>query len=71
MFLHADSEDSDQSLRWAHRSFCLFCNEAAHLHLVDYSIQTNWSFKGCLVECIFVVSAESPVLVCVYSTDIK
>ena len=38
-FLHADSEDSDQtgrmprliSLHWAHRSFCWFCHVAAHL----------------------------------------
>ena len=36
-FLHADSEDSDQtaqdylSLRWAHMPFCWFCHEAAHL----------------------------------------
>ena len=38
MFLHADSEDSwsdwvdaqtGLSLRWAHRSFCWFCHEAA------------------------------------------
>ena len=37
-FLHADSEDSDQTgrmprlicLRWAHMPFCLFCHEAAH-----------------------------------------
>ena len=37
MFLHADSEDSDQtgqadlSVRWAHKSFCLFCHEAAQM----------------------------------------
>ena len=44
MFLHADSEDSDQtgrsdwadtqadlSIRWAHMSFCWFCHEAAHM----------------------------------------
>ena len=38
-FLHADSEDSDQtgrmprliSLRWAHKSFCWFCHEAAQI----------------------------------------
>ena len=38
-FLHADNEDTDQtgrmprllSLRWAHRSFCWFCDEAAQL----------------------------------------
>ena len=39
-FLHADSEDSDQtghpaqadlSLRWALHLFCWFCYEAAHL----------------------------------------
>ena len=30
----AHSEDSDQSLRWAHRSFCWFCHEAAHLLLL-------------------------------------
>ena len=40
-FLHGDSEDSDLwsdwadaqadlSLRWVHRSFCLFCHAAAH-----------------------------------------
>ena len=39
-FLHADSEDSDQtgrmprliymSLRWAHKPFCWFCHEVAH-----------------------------------------
>ena len=40
-FLHADSEDwsdwadaqADLSLRWAHRSFCWFCHEAAHLSI--------------------------------------
>ena len=39
MFLHADSEDSDQTgwmprlmnLCWVHRSFCWFCHAAAHL----------------------------------------
>ena len=39
MFLHADSEDwsdrvdsqADLSLRWAQKSFCWFCHEAAHL----------------------------------------
>ena len=39
MFLHADSEDlsdwvdakADPSLRWAHRSFCWFCHEAAQM----------------------------------------
>ena len=33
MFLHADSKDAqaDLSLRWAQRSFCWFCREAAHL----------------------------------------
>ena len=33
-FLHADSKDSDQtdlSLRWAHKTFCWFCHEAAHM----------------------------------------
>ena len=33
-FLYADSEDSDQtdlSLRWAHRSFGWFCHAVAHL----------------------------------------
>ena len=29
--LHADSEDSDLSLRWAHRPFYWFCHEAAHV----------------------------------------
>ena len=37
-FLHVDSEDwsdradaqADLSLRWAHRSFCLFCLDVAH-----------------------------------------
>ena len=38
MFLHADSEDwadaqIDLSLRWAHRPYCWFCHEAAHLTL--------------------------------------
>ena len=33
MFLHADSEDSDQTgLRWAHRSFCWFCHEADQIY---------------------------------------
>ena len=40
MFLHMDSEDSDQTgqtprlicLRQAQRSFCWFCHEAAHLY---------------------------------------
>ena len=41
MFLHADSEDSDQtgqidaqadlSLRWAHMPYCWFCRDAAHI----------------------------------------
>ena len=38
-FLHADSEDSDQTgrmprliwVRWAHMPFCWFCHEAAHI----------------------------------------
>ena len=39
-FLHADSEDSDQTglmpkadliLRWVHMPFCWFCHEAAHI----------------------------------------
>ena len=42
-FLHADSEDSDQtgavaqadlSLCWAHIPFCWFCHEAAHLYVL-------------------------------------
>ena len=28
---HVDNEDSELSLRWAQRSFCWFCHEAAHL----------------------------------------
>ena len=31
-FLHADSKDSYQSLRWAHRSFCWFCHMVAQLY---------------------------------------
>ena len=34
MFLHADSEDTDQtgrSLRWAHRSFCWVCHAATQM----------------------------------------
>ena len=31
-FLHADSEESDLSLRWAHMPFCWFCHEAAHVY---------------------------------------
>ena len=33
-FLHADSEDSDQSdlsLRWAHMPFCWFCHEVVQI----------------------------------------
>ena len=53
MFLHADSEDSDQtgrmptdlSLRWAQRSFCWFCHEVAQmLHRTDQGLH-------CLLLC--------------------
>ena len=33
VLLHADSEDSDLSLRWAHMPFCWFCHELAHIVL--------------------------------------
>ena len=41
MFLHADSEDSDQTgrmhrlmcLRWAQLPFCWFCHAAAHVYI--------------------------------------
>ena len=46
MFLHADSEDSDQtgqmdaqadrSLRCVHMSFCWFCGVAAQIMLIFY-----------------------------------
>ena len=45
MFRHADSEDADLSLRWAHRSFCWFCHAVAHLMISGVKlcgpIQTN------------------------------
>ena len=31
-FLHADSEDSDQTFRLAHMQFCWFCHVAAHIN---------------------------------------
>ena len=43
MFLHADSEDSDQtdlSFRWAHRSFCWFCRAVSHFHRVKSDVIT-------------------------------
>ena len=30
-FLHADSEETDLSLGWAHMPFCWFCHEASHM----------------------------------------
>ena len=33
MLFHANSEDSDLSLRWEHRSFCWFCRAAAQLSI--------------------------------------
>ena len=43
MFLHGDSEDwsdwgdaqAELSLRWAQRSFCWFCHEAAQIYFTD------------------------------------
>ena len=43
MFLHADSQDSDQNtqsdpnLRWVQRSFCWFCRAAADFTFTDLS----------------------------------
>ena len=34
-FLHADSEDSDLSLRLAHMPFCWFCHEAAYFMIMQ------------------------------------
>ena len=44
MFLHADSEYSEQtgqiwSLRWAHRSFCWFCHVAAQIVWIFFVLQ--------------------------------
>ena len=46
-FLHADSEDADQtgriqadlSLRWAHMPFCWFCHEAAQIRRLALQYQ--------------------------------
>ena len=40
-FLHADSDDSDQtgwSLRWVHMPFCWFCHEAAQLNIIKIEL---------------------------------
>ena len=49
MLLHANSQDSDQtvdaqvdlSLCLAHRSFCWFCHAAAHFILIQYRFKDN------------------------------
>ena len=51
MFLHADSEDSDQTgwmhrlicLRWAQWPFCWFCHAAAHVYIAVASLASRAS----------------------------
>ena len=57
-FLHADSEDSDQtaqadlSLRRAHMQFCWFCHEAAHMgHVITKPIYAMCEQQRCRSAC--------------------
>ena len=54
-FLHADSEDSDQTGRmprliwvfcWAHMPFCWFCHDAAHFILLRYESDDNYESRS-------------------------
>ena len=54
MFRHVDSEDSDQtgrylSLRWAQRSFCWFCHEAAQICSFN-NLSRALKNSGCLYD---------------------
>ena len=65
VFLHKDSEDSDQvdaqadlSLQIAHMSFCWFCHAVAHIlecSCIDYSHASN--FKGATSLFSFLLSS--------------
>ena len=69
-FLHADSEDSDQTgcPGWsesslAHRSFCWFCHEAAHIVLLlcqtfVLQTETDYRYTCWLNTCCFAIHTE-------------
>ena len=60
-FLHADSEDSDQtghlSLHWEHMPFGWFCHEAAHI--LQCSLWLGWSRTLLLFFTLFKIATRS------------
>ena len=74
MFLHADSEDLSDwgilwlSLCWAHRSFCWFCQAAAHIIDQLDRVKRIWylsPMRAAKVQtsmCIHTVSPETSLL---------
>ena len=51
-FLHADSEDSDLSLRWANRSFCWFSHVQAQF-IVITCLRFKTDRKVSQMQCCF------------------
>ena len=51
-WMHSDDAQADQSLRWAQRSFCWFCHEAAEIIMMFFNVYLKCQNKD-MTTCIW------------------